>query len=242
MRLRSSPSPFPNSFPSLGQGEKSLSYRLGMLAKKLIFRSRFGKRFILQHDCGLTPTQLFVAMEAIVRQGGEGGPVNLVEVGIARANSTRFLSQFCSELEGSFRYFAVDTFSGFDSQSVELEVRMKGSRFAWDNYSYLNYPLYEERRRELGYGNLEFVRHDAYHDRLKDLSFSVVILDVDLELSTRQYLEFFHPRMRPGGVILIDDAAPDTKYDGALRAYSDFCSAKGLAPKFIFPKTAVIQC
>jgi hypothetical protein len=37
------------------------------------------------------------------------------------------------------------------------------------------------------------------------LRFSFVHLDVDLEESTRACLEFFYPRMAPGGIILTHD-------------------------------------
>jgi O-methyltransferase len=40
---------------------------------------------------------------------------------------------------------------------------------------------------------------------LEDLRFSFVHLDLDLEPSTRAALEFFHPRLVPGGVLLGDD-------------------------------------
>jgi len=39
----------------------------------------------------------------------------------------------------------------------------------------------------------------------EDLRFSFVHLDVDLEASTRACLEFFYPRMVPGGIILTHD-------------------------------------
>jgi O-methyltransferase len=40
---------------------------------------------------------------------------------------------------------------------------------------------------------------------LDDVRFSFVHLDLDLEASTRDALEFFHPRLVPGGIILGDD-------------------------------------
>jgi O-methyltransferase len=40
---------------------------------------------------------------------------------------------------------------------------------------------------------------------LGDERFSFVHLDLDLEPSTRDALEFFHPRLLPGGIIVADD-------------------------------------
>jgi len=42
---------------------------------------------------------------------------------------------------------------------------------------------------------------------LEDERFSFVHLDLDLEPSTRDALEFFHPRLLPGGIIVADDYA-----------------------------------
>jgi hypothetical protein len=42
---------------------------------------------------------------------------------------------------------------------------------------------------------------------LEDERFSFVHLDLDLEPSTRDALEFFHPRLLPGGIIIGDDYA-----------------------------------
>lgn len=56
--------------------------------------------------------------------------------------------------------------------------------------------------------------------------FSFVHLDLDLEPSTRDALEFFHPRLVPGGIILGDDhQTPPVRraFDAYFRGRPDAC-------------------
>lgn len=54
---------------------------------------------------------------------------------------------------------------------------------------------------------------------LEDERFSFVHLDVDLKSSTRACLEFFHPRMVPGGIIMTHDYS---FLDGVREAFAEF--------------------
>jgi len=52
---------------------------------------------------------------------------------------------------------------------------------------------------------------------LEQEQFCFVHLDADLESSTREALRFFHPRLRPGGIIVGDDYG----LPGVRRAFAD---------------------
>lgn len=57
---------------------------------------------------------------------------------------------------------------------------------------------------------------------LEDLRFSFVHLDLDLPEGTRAALEFFHPRLVPGGILLGDDYADP----GVRETFEDFFAAR----------------
>lgn len=57
---------------------------------------------------------------------------------------------------------------------------------------------------------------------LEDLRFSFVHLDLDLPEGTRAALEFFHPRLVPGGILLGDDYADP----GVRETFEDFFAGK----------------
>ena len=58
------------------------------------------------------------------------------------------------------------------------------------------------------------------------LRFSLVHLDADLYASTLADLEFFYPRMIPGGIIITHDFST---LPGVARAFSEFSHKNGRA-------------
>ncbi|MBA4032797.1 MAG: methyltransferase [Planctomyces sp.] len=63
-------------------------------------------------------------------------------------------------------------------------------------------------------------------EEVADRRFSFVHLDVDLAAPTRQSLEFFYPRLNPGGILVCDDYGYET-CPGAYEACNTFFSDKG---------------
>ncbi len=63
----------------------------------------------------------------------------------------------------------------------------------------------------------------AASDHVRDRRFSFVHLDVDLKSSTRDCLDFFYPRMVPGGVILTHDYSV---LDGVREAFTEFLAGQ----------------
>lgn len=63
----------------------------------------------------------------------------------------------------------------------------------------------------------------AASDGVRDQRFSFVHLDVDLKSSTRDCLDFFYPRMVPGGVILTHDYSV---LDGVREAFTEFLAGR----------------
>lgn len=61
---------------------------------------------------------------------------------------------------------------------------------------------------------------DRFKD-VKDVRFAFVHIDVDLEEPTRASLEFFYPRLNPGGILLCDDYGFEA-CAGVTRAMNEF--------------------
>ncbi|MDD1660805.1 MAG: TylF/MycF family methyltransferase, partial [Methanomicrobiales archaeon] len=70
---------------------------------------------------------------------------------------------------------------------------------------------------------------------IRDRRFSFVNLDVDTHRSTRDCLEFFYPRMSPGGIILSNDYV---NTPGVRKAFDEFFAPK---PDPVL-ETAASQC
>ena len=63
--------------------------------------------------------------------------------------------------------------------------------------------------------------------QLPDTQWAFVHIDVDLFDPTRDCLEYFFPRLNPGGVIVCDDYGSPL-FPGARRAWDQFCEANGV--------------
>ena len=57
---------------------------------------------------------------------------------------------------------------------------------------------------------------------MQDRGFCFVNVDVDLHEPTRDSIEFFYPRMVPGGVMVFDDYGSQMQSPGAARAIEVF--------------------
>ena len=62
---------------------------------------------------------------------------------------------------------------------------------------------------------------DTFTNDLKDKTFAFAHIDVDLYDPIKAALEFFYPRMEPGGVIVLDDYGSST-FPGAKTAVQEF--------------------
>ena len=67
------------------------------------------------------------------------------------------------------------------------------------------------------------------------------MIDVDLYIPVLHALEAIVPLMRAGGIVVVDDCVTGQFYDGALQAYTEFTSVRGLPSKIVHSKLGVIE-
>jgi len=135
---------------------------------------------------------------------------DIAEVGVYAGSSAKMIC----EAKGDKRFHVCDTFAGLPEPTAEDGgVERKGS-FACDLPSIQRYLA--------GYPNLEYhagVCPDSVRGRLDDTRFCFVHLDVDLYSSTRQCLDYFFPRLVPGGILLSHDYSV---LQGVRQAFAEF--------------------
>jgi hypothetical protein len=101
----------------------------------------------------------------------------------------------------------------------------------------IHVPRVEVERNLSGYAGVHF-HPGIFPDSLRglaELKFSFVHLDFDFEASTRDALEYFHPRLCPGGIIVGDDY----NLPAVRRAFEDFFSGRP-DPLIVLPWAQVI--
>ncbi|MFM8578809.1 MAG: TylF/MycF/NovP-related O-methyltransferase [Planctomycetaceae bacterium] len=135
---------------------------------------------------------------------------DMAEVGVYAGSTAKMIC----EAKGDKRFHICDTFEGLPAPTPEDGGVEKQGSFACDLPSIQRYLS--------GYGNLEYhvgFCPDSVRGVLDDTRFCFVHLDVDLYSSTKQCLEYFFPRMVPGGVLISHDYSV---LDGVRQAFAEF--------------------
>lgn len=140
---------------------------------------------------------------------------NIAEVGV-------FKGDFAKVLNASFpdrKLYLFDTFDGFDKRDVQVEETRGYSSGKQD---------FSETSIELVLSKMKFkeqcIIHKGYFpDSLNGLedTFAFVSLDPDLYKPILDGLEYFYPRLSPGGFIFIHDYN-NSEYPGAKQAVKEF--------------------
>ena len=133
----------------------------------------------------------------------------MAELGVYQGSS----AQIICEVKGNCPLYLFDTFAGLpDPGKHETRALTRGQYAA---------SLFSVRKLLHAYQNVYF-RVGIFPQsaaRIGDVRFSFVHLDADLYSSTLAGLEFFYPRMVPGGIILTHDYST---LPGVARAFADF--------------------
>ena len=140
----------------------------------------------------------------------ENVPGDLAEVGVAEGGSAAVICE--AKKEKTVHLF--DTFEGLP----ELGEEDRASSFTKGQYfaEYLKIKKFFKQ-----YSNV-YVYKGVFPDSgepIKDRKFSFVHLDADLYKSTYESIQFFWPRMTPGGILISHDYQTEP---GVKKAFTDF--------------------
>ena len=137
---------------------------------------------------------------------------DIAEVGVFRGASAKVIC----EAKGDRALHLFDTFEGLPLPGAQDAAFHKG-QYARSIESVSEYLK--------GYPNVRLYKgiFPVTSGPVQERSFSFVHLDVDLYESTTAALEFFYPRMRPGGVIISHDYV---EFAGVRNAFDEFFANK----------------
>ncbi|RPJ62402.1 MAG: macrocin-O-methyltransferase [Acidobacteria bacterium] len=165
---------------------------------------------------------LLMAVDSVQKLSGF-----FAEVGVFRGGSAELIC----ELKGDRPLHLFDSFEGLpEPGGLDSSSEFYQGRFSDTGYR-------QVCDRLAGYKNV-FVHQGWFPetaDCVKNDEFCLVHIDVDLYETTRSALEFFYPRMVPGGVIISHDYVTA---DGVRKAVDEFCADK-CAPVLVVSDT---QC
>ncbi|MCX6248760.1 MAG: class I SAM-dependent methyltransferase [Bacteroidetes bacterium] len=151
----------------------------------------------------------------IERLKKESIPGGFAELGVYKGESAAILHHM--DPERIIHLF--DTFTGFPPRDLVQETG-EAATYTPDRFSDTQIP--EVLKKISGNRNL-FLHPGYFPDTAEPVGnefFSLVNLDADLYQPTRAALEFFYPRLSPGGVIFIHDY--NYKWEGIKKAVDEF--------------------
>lgn len=138
-----------------------------------------------------------------------------VELGVYQGETAEIIH----EMDRSRNLHLFDTFEGFDNKDLEKE-KSKDERYSTDNFS--DTKLEEVKDLFKDSNNVYFYKgyFPETAKELKEDKFSFVHLDADLYKPTIDALNYFYPKLSPGGVIIIHDY--NHTWDGIRLALDEF--------------------
>lgn len=134
---------------------------------------------------------VIVAHHAWIAINNTGGG-NVIECGVYEGFNSAFLNFLIRRAPVCWRQFAADTFAGFPSDGKADEVYSAGELAPNDGL------LVQKELNRVGVEAL-VGRVENTLPQLRDLRFSFVFLDLDLEEPTRFCWDFFRDKVVPGG-------------------------------------------
>ncbi|MEI8007301.1 MAG: TylF/MycF/NovP-related O-methyltransferase [Bacteroidota bacterium] len=145
-------------------------------------------------------------------------PGAFAELGVYKGESARVLHH----MDPDRRFHLFDTFEGFKAEDLKSET---GEAATYNTGNFADTSV-KQVLNEIR-GNQNIILHPgsfpASAAKIFHEKFALVNIDADLYNPTKAGLEFFYPRMSPGGVILIHDY--NHKWEGVLKAVDDFCKS-----------------
>ncbi len=151
-----------------------------------------------------------------IRQVMEDGvPGDMAELGVFRGNSAAVLAHYARLHDR--RVFLFDTFEGFDKRDLVGEDKSKPMEFADTSLNLV--------RQLVGDESVQYVRGrfpESVPAELNERRLCIAHIDCDLYEPAKAGLEFFYPRLVPGGLLILHDYA-NPYWEGIKRAVDEFC-------------------
>ena len=142
----------------------------------------------------------------------------VAEVGVYRGGSAWFVAEALRRTDREMPFYVCDTFQGH----VEVDERLDGLHRPGDQFTRVKAEKVAKYLRGFPFVRMEVgdIR-DTAPTFENESAFGLVHLDVDVYPITRFCLDFFGPRMVPGGVIVMDDYGTTT-CEGVKQAVDEF--------------------
>ena len=219
----------------------SLAERVRTAFKDVAFRTPLVRWVSHRYQYNFSPAQLGFLCSCIDATQGVSGPI--FEVGCFAGVSTVFINKHMSAEGIEKPYFAFDTFGGFTADDVAYETDKRGkNRAQLGGFSDNRQEWFDSTMQVNGVSRVRSIRADVNAFDFTTLPApSFCLIDVDLYRPVKSVLDALYDRMPVGSIIVVDDCAEGSAFDGALQAYREFAAAHALPERIVHRKLGVIE-
>lgn len=205
-------------------GAKRMAKQLALRIPGL--RDHLGTRYSFLH----TPAQLAYLVSCLDQTRGVPGCV--VEAGCYVGATTLFLNRHMTIADIERPYWALDTFSGFRDEDLDVEAARGQDRDHLRHFFTLNdQRWFDYAMRRDGVTRVRSVASDVGafdFGRLAPIAFCLV--DVVFYQPVKLALPRIWGALSPGGVVVVDDYFDRGAFSGAGQAYREFVETQGMEP------------
>jgi O-methyltransferase len=175
---------------------------------------------LLRYESQLSSAQLGILLRLL----DADVPGDIVECGVYRGGTTALMARHLQQRGiANKTIHALDSFSGFRSDSVESEIEQGLEKLAREAFRGTSPTYLRHKLTALGLGHLVRIVPGYFEDTLDAIRgpFSLALIDCDLEGPVLYCLTTLWDRMSPGGHLVVDDYA-NSGYPGARQAAERF--------------------
>ena len=219
-----------------------MNYRIIRMIKELQYYSPLRRWFFPRYSFQFSPPQLMFLCQCIEQTKGIDGSIS--EIGCAAGQTTVFLNKYMDASQIEKNYYAIDTFSGFVGDDVDLEINeRRKSRSSYTGFKVNSKKWFDFTMRQNRIVRVQSIEGDVNEYDLTRLApLSLSLLDVDLYRPTKNALPELYEATRPGGMIVVDDCdEKSTRWDGSDQAYKEFVQQIDLPIDIVHGKLGVIR-
>lgn len=223
----------------MGEKTRVAEYWLIKAFHSVMWYTPFRRYLHYRYQYSFTPEQLSFFVHCLNQT--RDVPGDILEIGCAAGNTTCFLNRHLQISGIAKNYYCIDTFGGFVAEDIKHETTMRGkTRRQFTGFRNNSLRRFQYMLRRNGCRQVTCIQTDVKQYHVSS-AVSFCLLDVDLYLPTLHALKTVWSMLSPGGIVVVDDCVPDSMFDGALQAYTEFAKDAGTTPAFRLGKLGILQ-